>query len=99
MNAIEARDVRKIYRRYSRRKQFSTLKSALLSRSLMRDLKPDEAFEALKGVTFDVEAGRSFGIVGRNGSGKSTMLKLIAGIGKPTAGTVQVQGRVSALIE
>ena len=50
-------------------------------------------------MSFDVAAGRTFGIVGRNGSGKSTMLKLIAGIGKPTAGTVVVSGRVSALIE
>jgi ABC-type polysaccharide/polyol phosphate transport system ATPase subunit len=46
-----------------------------------------------------VAAGRTFGIVGRNGSGKSTMLKLIAGIGRPTSGTIAVQGRVSALIE
>ena len=51
---------------------------------MLRDLRPDEMFEALKGVTFDVAAGRTFGIIGRNGSGKSTMLKLIAGIGKPT---------------
>jgi len=56
-------------------------------------------FEALKGVSFDVGKGKTFGIVGRNGSGKSTMLKLIAGIGKPTSGTVRVDGRVSALIE
>src|SRR5207244_9018305 len=61
--------------------------------------RPDETFEALRGVTFDVPAGSTFGIVGRNGSGKSTMLKLIAGIGKPTAGAVRVDGRVSALIE
>lgn len=99
MNAIEVRDVHKIYRRYSRRKQFATLKSALLSRSVLRDFKPDQSFEALKGVTFDVGAGRTFGVIGRNGSGKSTMLKLIAGIGKPTSGTVRVHGRVSALIE
>ena len=99
MNAIEVRDVHKIYRRYGRRKQFATLKSALLSGSLLRDLRPDETFEALRGVTFDVPAGSTFGIVGRNGSGKSTMLKLIAGIGKPTAGAVRVDGRVSALIE
>lgn len=99
MNAIEARDVHKIYRRYGRRKQFATLKSALLSGSVLRDLRPDAVFEALKGVSFDVEKGTTFGIVGRNGSGKSTMLKLIAGIGKPTSGTVAVSGRVSALIE
>src|SRR5256712_4516635 len=99
MNAIEVRDVHKIYRRYGRRKQFATLKSALLSGSVLRDLRPDAVFEALKGVTFDVGTGKTFGIVGRNGSGKSTMLKLIAGIGKPTSGTVRVNGRVSALIE
>jgi ABC-type polysaccharide/polyol phosphate transport system ATPase subunit len=99
MNAIEVRDVHKVYRRYGRRRHFGTLKSALLSGRLLRDLRPDEVLEALKGVSFDVEAGRAFGIVGRNGSGKSTMLKLIAGIGKPSSGSIQVHGRVSALIE
>jgi ABC-type polysaccharide/polyol phosphate transport system ATPase subunit len=99
MNAIEVREVRKTYRRYSRRRQFATLKSALLSGRVLSDLRPDETFDALKGASFDVAAGRTFGIVGRNGSGKSTMLKLIAGIGRPTAGHVSVKGRVSALIE
>jgi ABC-type polysaccharide/polyol phosphate transport system ATPase subunit len=98
-NAIEIRDVHKLYRRYGRRKHFGTLKSALLSGRLLTDLRPDEAFEALKGVSFDVAAGRTFGVIGRNGSGKSTMLKLIAGIGKPTSGMIAVRGRVSALIE
>jgi ABC-type polysaccharide/polyol phosphate transport system ATPase subunit len=99
VNAIAVRNVRKTYRRYGRRKSFGTLKSAILSGRAARDLKPDEAFEALKGVSFDVTAGKTFGIVGRNGSGKSTMLKLIAGIGRPTSGDVEVHGRVSALIE
>src|SRR5258705_12791634 len=99
MNAIEVRDVHKVYRRYGRRKQFATLKSALLTGSVLSDLPPDAVLEALKGVSFDVSRGKTFGIVGRNGSGKSTMLKVIAGIGKPTAGTVRVDGRVSALIE
>ena len=99
MTAVSVRDVHKTYRRYGRRKHFATLKSALLSGNLLRDLRPDETFQALRGVSFDVATGRTFGIIGRNGSGKSTMLKLIAGIGKPTAGTVAVNGRVSALIE
>jgi lipopolysaccharide transport system ATP-binding protein len=99
MNAIEVTDVSKIYRRYGRRRHFGTLKSALLSGRLLRDLQPDEVLEALKGVSFNVASGRTFGIIGRNGSGKSTMLKLIAGIGKPTSGHVKVHGRVSALIE
>src|SRR5262249_39780288 len=99
VNAIEARDVHKVYRRYGRHKQFATLKSAFLSGSVLRDLKPDAVFEALKGVSLDVPAGRTVGVIGRNGSGKSTLLKLVAGIGKPTSGTVNVTGRVSALIE
>ena len=99
MNAIEVTNVTKIYRKYARRKQFATLKSALLTGSLIQDLQPDETFPALQGVSFTVPAGRTYGIIGRNGSGKSTALKLVAGITKPTTGTVKVKGRISALIE
>jgi ABC-type polysaccharide/polyol phosphate transport system ATPase subunit len=99
MNAIEVLHASKVYRRYSRKRQFATLKSALLSGSLIRDLSPDETFAAVRDVSFTVPAGRTLGIIGRNGSGKSTMLKLVAGITKPTTGTVTVNGRVSALIE
>ncbi len=97
--AIEARNVTKIYRRFQHKRQFATLKSAILSGSLVRDLRPDETFRALDDVSFDVEAGRTYGIIGRNGSGKSTLLKCVAGISKPTAGTLDVRGRISALIE
>jgi len=99
MNAIEVVNASKVYRRYSRRRQFSTLKSALLSRSLIRNLRPDETFAAVRDVTFTLPAGRTLGVIGRNGSGKSTLLKLVAGITKPTTGTVSVRGRISALIE
>ncbi len=96
--AIELRGVTKVYRRYDGR-QFRTLKSALLQRSLVRDLRPDETFTALADVSFVVPEGATVGVIGRNGSGKSTALKLVAGITKPTSGTVAVRGRVSALIE
>ncbi len=99
MNAIEVLHASKVYRRYSRKRQFATLKSALLSGSLIRDLGPDETFTAVRDVSFTVPAGRTLGVIGRNGSGKSTLLKLVAGIAKPTSGTVTVQGRISALIE
>jgi ABC-type polysaccharide/polyol phosphate transport system ATPase subunit len=98
-NAIELRNVSKIYRRYAHRRQFATLKSALLSRSLVRDLRPDETFAAMQNVTVAVPSGRTLGVIGRNGSGKSTLLKLVAGITKPTTGSVHVNGRISALIE
>ena len=96
--AIELVNVSKIYRRYTGR-QFATLKSALLGRSLLRDLRPNEAFVALKDVSFSVAKGSTLGVIGRNGSGKSTALKLVAGITKPSAGTIKVTGRISALIE
>ncbi len=99
MNAIEVSHVSKVYRRYSRRRQFATLKSALLSGSLISDLKADETFQALNDVSFTVPPGPTYGIIGPNGSGKSTMLKLVAGITRPTSGTVAVNGRISALIE
>ena len=99
MNAIEVRNVSKVYRRYGRRRQFATLKSAILSGSFVTDLRPDETFEALRDVSFDVAAGRTYGIIGPNGSGKSTMLKCVAGITRPTRGSVTVTGRISALIE
>ena len=97
-SAIELVNVSKIYRRYSGR-HFSTLKSALLQRSILRDLRPSETFPALSGVTFTVPKGSTYGVIGRNGSGKSTALKLVAGITKPTSGQVNVDGRISALIE
>src|SRR5688500_2499075 len=99
MNAIEVTHVSKVYRRYSRRRQFATLKSALLSGNLIRDLKPDETFPAIRDVTFTLPKGRTLGVIGRNGSGKSTLLKLVAGITKPTQGEVRVDWRISALIE
>src|SRR5580700_10323874 len=98
VNAIELVNVSKIYRRYGGR-QFATLKSALLQRSILRDLQPSETFPALAEVSFSVRKGSTYGVVGRNGSGKSTALKLVAGITKPTSGTVRVTGRISALIE
>lgn len=98
-NAVKLEDVSKVYRRYAYRRQFATLKSALLKGSLVSDLGPDETFLAVSRVSLQIPEGCAYGIVGRNGSGKSTMLKLIAGITKPTSGAVRVTGRISALIE
>ena len=97
--AIDVVNVSKVYRRYARRRQFATLKSALLDGSLLGDLKPDETFQALRNVSFSVPKGCTYGVIGSNGSGKSTLLKCVAGITRPTGGSVTVDGRISALIE
>ena len=97
--AIDVINVSKVYRRYARRRQFATLKSALLDGSLLGDLKPDETFQALKNVSFSVPRGCTYGVIGSNGSGKSTLLKCVAGITRPTEGEVKVDDRISALIE
>jgi len=54
---------------------------------------------ALRDVTFAVNKGEAFGVVGANGSGKSTLLQIVAGILRPTAGSVEIHGRLSALLE
>ncbi len=62
-------------------------------------VRSDDAFMALQGVSFEVMRGDSVGLVGLNGSGKSTMLKVIAGVLKPTEGKVTVNGTIAPLIE
>ena len=98
-SAIDVINVSKVYRRYARKRQFATLKSAILDGSLLADLKPDETFQALRNVSFSVPKGCTYGVIGSNGSGKSTLLKCVAGITRPTEGDVKVDGRISALIE
>ncbi|MBQ4564079.1 MAG: ABC transporter ATP-binding protein [Lachnospiraceae bacterium] len=92
MNAIEVRDVTKIYRLYNKPSD-RLLEAFSVKKNRHRD------FYALNGVSFNVEKGSTVGIIGTNGSGKSTILKIITGVLTPSAGTVQVNGTVSALLE
>ncbi|MCP5105157.1 MAG: ABC transporter ATP-binding protein, partial [bacterium] len=96
---VSAKDIVKYYKKYSHKHKFLTLKSALVNRTLFSDLTQDEKFAALKGVSFNVEKGKTLSIIGENGSGKSTMLKILAGISRPTFGEISTKGRISALIE
>jgi lipopolysaccharide transport system ATP-binding protein len=68
--------------------------------SLTAALPPkNEEFWALKNISFDVKRGDVVGVIGRNGAGKSTLLKLLSRITKPTTGRIELEGRVSSLLE
>ena len=69
----------------------------LLGRPTPAELR-DEEFYAVRDVSFELEPGESFALIGRNGSGKTTTLKMLAGLTKPNAGRVLMNGRVQALI-
>ena len=77
--------------------KFDSFKEYVI-KSIKRQVSYD-AFMALQGVSFEVMRGDSVGLVGLNGSGKSTMLKVIAGVLKPTEGKVAVNGTIAPLIE
>ena len=72
-----------------------------ISRRVMRDRihEPRPDFHALEDVDFDVPRGEALGILGANGSGKSTLVQIIAGISVPSAGRVEIEGRVLPLLE
>lgn len=92
-----------VYKKYARSSKnvlgygFSDLIHELTGRQKNSSLRPDE-FWACEGLSFAVNPGDSLGILGRNGSGKTTMLRMLAGLIKPDAGSIMVCGRVQALI-
>ena len=92
-NAISVKNVTKIYRLYD--KPIDRLKESLsvTHKNYHKD------FYALQNLSFDVKKGETVGIIGTNGSGKSTILKIITGVLTPTSGEVMVDGKISALLE
>jgi ABC-type polysaccharide/polyol phosphate transport system ATPase subunit len=100
MAVIEFEDVRKAYRlglgQSSLREAFPGMLQRLAGR---RSKSSTQVLWALDGVSFQVEKGEALALIGRNGAGKTTMLKLLSRVTRPTSGNVHVRGRLSALIE
>lgn len=93
MNIVECRQLSKVYHRTGGR----LLMSGHLGK-LLTGHKPD-VFYALRSVSFSLPPGESLALVGPNGAGKSTLLSLIAGLCEPDEGTIEVNGKVAALLE
>ena len=91
--AIEIKDLVKIYKLYDRPRD--RVKEALG----FGGRKVHKLHYALNGISLDIHKGETVGIIGTNGSGKSTILKIITGVLNPTSGSVKVDGRISALLE
>lgn len=90
--AVVAKDLSKTYRLGELLRMEATL------RALLRRRSEHATFEALRGVNFETLQGECFGIVGTNGSGKSTVLQILAGITCPTGGSLAVRGTVLPLL-
>jgi teichoic acid transport system ATP-binding protein len=89
--AVRVENLRKTYRLYP-----ASVERAL---DAFRRKRTGRTFTALKDVTAEFPTGEVIAVLGKNGSGKSTLLKIIAGVTTPTAGSVEVNGRVSAMLE
>jgi lipopolysaccharide transport system ATP-binding protein len=102
MDAIVISNLVKRFRKSTIRREYTTLKSELVRWFKgPRKRGPDDKtyIEAIRGIDLTIPKGKTVGIIGRNGSGKSTLLKLMTGIYTPTSGTIEMHGRISALLD
>lgn len=90
---IEIKDVTKTYKLYNKPSDRLRENFSITHKNYHRD------HDALQGISLDVYKGECVGIIGTNGSGKSTLLKIVTGVVAPTSGTLEIKGKISALLE
>ena len=93
MAIITCQDVWKTFRHHAARKLFREQLASWFQRD------PASEFHALQGVSFEVNRAQGLAVIGSNGAGKSTLLSLVTGLAAPDQGTIEVDGRVAALLE
>lgn len=93
MKVIEFQSVSKAFRRDGGRRSIRQCLGEVVG------LRREESFQALRNVTFSIEAGEAVAVVGSNGAGKSTLLNLVSGLSTESGGQVVVRGRVAPLLE
>lgn len=91
MNSIELKNVTKTYKIY--KKPLNRVVDALFN------TKKYDEYNALKGISLEIEEGEAVGVLGKNGAGKSTLLKILTGVTTPTSGDVIVRGKIAAILE
>ncbi len=91
--SISVQNVTKIYNLYDNPQQRLKELFSISGKSFHNE------YYALNGISFTVKKGETFGVIGTNGAGKSTLLKLITGVASPSAGTIEISGKISALLE
>ncbi|HIK18656.1 MAG TPA: ABC transporter ATP-binding protein [Leptolyngbyaceae cyanobacterium M33_DOE_097] len=94
--AVSVQNLGKRFHRFHSNRPRTIMEAAL---SGWRRLKPTDYFWALRNVSFTVAPGQMLGVLGHNGAGKSTLLQLLGGVGRADEGSIQINGRIGALLD
>src|ERR1035437_4844892 len=96
---LEIKNISKKFNIKHQKQAYGSLRDSLSSIFKFNNEESNEEFWAHEDVSFNVEQGKSIGIIGKNGAGKSTLLKILSKITPPTSGRIISRGRIASLLE